>query len=487
MKFALSLVLVLVSVLFPSDAIVFSVVVGCVDQDLAFCVRQTTDDGYIVAAQSEAVDSGGTRSKNAWILKFDLTGRREWDRTLGEAKVDDAAFCIQHVRDGGYVIAGTTASWGAWYPLTWIMKLDERGDSVWSRVYEGPIVSSARSIRQTEDGGYIAAGKGGENVLKMDSLGMKEWGARIGWMFNAVEPTRDGGYILTGDSVYRPLDWGYIPALVIVKLDARGEVEWTAPGGKALPGRGWSVQQTVDGGYVVAGDSIGFESATDSFTHLQVWKLDRGGAVEWRYHGEKYSSAQSIQQTSDGGYIATGAVTDGGFGLDIPVLKLDRNGKRQWQKEHGIPGGWEYASSIHQTRDGGYIVVGQTDSYGAGHYDVWLLKLDEQGNGPVPSGISSGKNDRSGIAMPPWAHPNPMRDEITISFHVADPSYVSVSIFAVNGTMVRRLPREMRVNGLQSMQWNGRADNGDAVPAGLYLYRVEAGSQTGTGKILVIR
>ncbi len=171
----------------------------------------------------------------------------------------------------------------------------------------------------------------------------------------------------------------------ILKLDANGNVVWQKTYGGADYDHAYSIQQTSDGGYIVAGEtwsswSFGAERNGDAW----VLKLDANGNVQWqkRYGGADSDIASFIQQTSDGGYIVAGR-TDyfgaGDFDFDVWVLKLDANGNVQWQKRYGGPG-WDWASSIQQTSDGGYIVAGYTDSFGAGYFDVWVLKLDASGN-----------------------------------------------------------------------------------------------------------
>ncbi|WP_308755302.1 hypothetical protein [Candidatus Hakubella thermalkaliphila] len=116
-------------------------------------------------------------------------------------------------------------------------------------------------------------------------------------------------------------------------------------------------------------------------------KLDPTGKVLWEktYGGEDYDWAFSIQQTQDGGYIVAGYTTSFGAGdSDFYILKLDPTGKVLWEKTYGGEG-YDWASSIQQTKDGGYIVAGDTVSFGAGDYDFYILKLDPQGKtGPYP-------------------------------------------------------------------------------------------------------
>ncbi|MBT9145197.1 MAG: hypothetical protein DDT42_01067 [candidate division WS2 bacterium] len=145
-----------------------------------------------------------------------------------------------------------------------------------------------------------------------------------------------------------------------------------------------SIQQTQDGGYIVAG----YTSPLGSGGDIYLLKLDSQGKVIWEktYGGEADEWAYSIQQTLDGGYIVAGFkfIYFGVSKKDVYLLKLDSQGKVIWEKTYG--GKYDdVAYSIRQTLDGGYIVAGYTDSFGVGGYDVYLLKLDSQGKtGPYP-------------------------------------------------------------------------------------------------------
>ena len=140
-----------------------------------------------------------------------------------------------------------------------------------------------------------------------------------------------------------------------------------------------SIQQTIDGGYIVGGYTNSFGSGNFNFW---VIKLDNIGGVVWQktYGGSGSDYARSIQQTSDGGYIVGGETTSYGAGAtDLWVIKLDENGGVVWQKTFGGIA-QDYSTSIQQTSDGGFIVTGETHSFGAGGQDIWVLKLDAEGS-----------------------------------------------------------------------------------------------------------
>jgi hypothetical protein len=165
----------------------------------------------------------------------------------------------------------------------------------------------------------------------------------------------------------------------VVKLDGRGNVQWQKTYGGPGEDEARAIVPTSDGGYVMAGRTGSFGAGADD---VWVVKLDGRGNVQWQktYGGSGNDYAYAIAPTGDGGYVVVGRTGSFGAGADdVWVLKLDGQGDVQWQKTYGGSGN-DYAYAIAPTGDGGYVVVGQTFSFGDGYYDVWVLKLDAQGD-----------------------------------------------------------------------------------------------------------
>ena len=329
-----------------------------------------------------------------WVLPV---AAAQWANTYGGSS-DDYTYSIQQTSDGGYIVAGYTNSFGAGGTDVWVLKLDANGNVQWQKTYGGSSDDYAYSIQQTSDGGYIVAGytesfgAGYADVwvLKLDANGNVQWQKTYGgsgWdEAYSIQRTLDGGYIVAGwtDS----FGAGGTDAWVL-KLDANGNVQWQKTYGGSRDDYANSIQQTSDGGYIVAGWTYSFGAG---YADVWVLKLDANGNVQWQktYGGTYDDYANSIQQTSDGGYIVAGVTKSFIAGnADVWVLKLDASGNVQWQKIYGYePGDFipysrnDSANSIQQTSDGGYIVAGYTKSSGTGNADVWVLKLDS--NGKIP-------------------------------------------------------------------------------------------------------
>jgi hypothetical protein len=355
--------------------------------DEGHSVGRTADGGYIVA--------GLTRSKGAgysdvWVVRCDSIGNEIWDRTYGGQNPDGAA-AIQQTTDGGYIIIGSTWSYGAGLWDAWLVKTDPSGNELWNKTFGGPKGDLGISGQQTSDGGYIIAGSTESYasdtssndiwLIKTDPSGNESWSRTFtaqGGPSGAysVEQTRDGGYIIAGWT--EPANGQGFFDLALIKTDSSGDRTWQLTFGTDDEEWGNSVHQTADGGYVV----LGFVRTDDGNNDMWLLKTDSTGNVAWRktFDHDAVDMGNSVLQTDDGGYVLAGyAATTETFVGDAWIIRTDADGERLWDKTYGGTGSDE-AFSIVQASDGGFVVTGFTASEGAGFEDMWLFKIDSQGS-----------------------------------------------------------------------------------------------------------
>src|SRR3990167_6343532 len=357
---------------------------GGFDYDRANSIHETRDGGNIVAGETRSFSVGRI---DIWVLKLRPDGTVEWQKTYGGFDRESAE-SVQQARDGGYIVAGYTGSFGAGKGDVWILKLRADGTVEWQKTYGGANGDVAESVCETRDGGYIVAGwtrsfgAGKEDVwvLKFRADGTVEWQKTYGGGGSdegySIQQTSDGGHIVAGET--RSFGAGKEDVWVL-KLRADGTVEWQKTYGGVNVDEVRSVRQANDSGYVVAGGTRSF--GTKAFD-VWVLKLRADGTVEWQktYGGVNVDVSKSVQQTRDGGYIIAGYTMSFSIGeADIWVLKLRADGTIAWQKTYG---GVEddRANSVQQISDGRYIVAGNTGSFSAGSHDIWVLKLNSNGS-----------------------------------------------------------------------------------------------------------
>jgi len=343
--------------------------------DQASRAAQTSDGGYIVAGYTTSFGAG---SADLWIIRLDSSGRVELQKAYG-GRGADIPSSIQQTADGGYMVAGYTDSFGP--PAgSWILKLDPVGNIVWQE--KDPTIGAA-AIEQTPDGGFIVSG-GAYTILKLDSMGNRVWEKSYGRGFAySVKQTSDRGYIVAGDN---GIDGAGGLDAWIIKLDAAGSVLWQKTYGGADNDGAYSVEQTSDGGYVVAGYSGSFGGG---FTDGWVFKIDSSGSMVWQkaYGGRTqgaFSVLGSVTKTRDGGFVLAGYTSGFGAGLnDGWVFKMDETGNVQWARTFGGRG-YDAVGSVEQASDGGFIVSGylQPNPIVSASTDAFVLKLDPSGNIP---------------------------------------------------------------------------------------------------------
>jgi hypothetical protein len=341
--------------------------------DIGRSVAQTSDGGYIITGTTFSYGAG---SSDIWLVKTDASGNEEWNKTFGGESRDDG-YCVVQTTDGGYVIAGTSQSYGAGYGDIWIIKTDASGNEDWIQLVGSTSVDMGYSVIQTAEGGYTAvgtwtAGTPGYDILlvKIDAegsfLGTVSIGGSDDDYGSSIAQRTDGGYIIVGYTY----SYGEGSTDVwLVKTDAYGNIVWDKTFGGSGAEYGNDVAQTSDGGYIIAGYTNSFD----------VWliKTDASGNEEWdkTFGGVNSDEGKSVAQTADGGYIITGYTYSYGSGYgDVWLIKTDASGNEEWNKTFGGSND-DGGLSVAVTSDGGYIVTGETGSYGAGFSDVWLIKV----------------------------------------------------------------------------------------------------------------
>lgn len=313
-----------------------------------------------------------------------------WTRTFGGTNID-VGYSVRQTADSGYIIAGYTRSYGSMSGRNvWLVKTDPSGNQEWNNTFGGNNDDEAYSVRQTTDGGYIMAGytkssgAGGTDVLliKTDTAGNAVWNRTFGGAQDdeayCVQQTTDGGYIVAGATS----SFGSAGSrdVWLVKTDSSGVETWRRSlGGFGSDGARF-VQQTSDGGYVITGWTYSY--GPGSVGNAWLVRTDVSGNALWNraFGGTDVDRGYCVRQTTDGGYILTGYTSSSGAGLDdMQLIKTDSAGNAEWTKTFGGTGR-DYGYEVEQTTDGGYIIAGSTLSFGSGGDDVWLVRTDMNGD-----------------------------------------------------------------------------------------------------------
>ncbi len=450
------------------------------EYDVGKSVVQTIDGGFVVTGHSESFGEGDA---DIYLIKTDSGGDTLWTRTYGGTESDYSNSVVQ-TGDGGYIIAGSTHSFGEGEVNIYLLKVDASGDTLWTRTYGGAGGESGLSVQETSDGGYIITGSTssyGEGyhdvyLIKTDSSGdtlwtkaYGGWDWEIGW---SVQETSDGGYVIAGTT--HSFGEGDLD-VYLLKTDANGDTLWTKTFGGAEADRAYSITQTAEDGYLIAGITRSF--GVDE-TDVYLIKTDAGGDSLWTrtYGGIGYDVGLSIRQTSNGRFIITGFTNSHNeVNYDIYVIKIDADGDTLWTKMYG-GAETDQGYSVTQTADGGYLVAGATRSFGQGNYDVYLIRLtadqtDMEDSNALPIIFSLHQN-----------HPNPFNVSTIILYSLPEAADVTIKIYDILGRRVETLIRKQQPAGYHQVIWDGREK-----PSGVYFVRLEAGGRSENVKMVLLK
>ena len=364
--------------------VVWQKVYGGNNIDKAYAITNTKDGGFIVVGETKSFGNGGS---DVYIMKIDDKGNKLWQRTYG-GKKDDKAYAIIGMEDGGFIVAGSRKSFGNGWSDVYLVKIDEYGNKIWEKTYGGKRNDKANAITQTKDGGFIVAGckksfdsgKSDVYLIKIDEYGNKIWektyGGKRNDKANAITQTEDGGFVVAGDTESCSNGWSDV---YLIKIDENGSMVWEKTYGGKKNDKANAITQTEDGSFIVAGDT---ESFSNGWSDAYLIKIDENGSMVWEktYGGKNGDVVETIAKTEDGGFIVAGN-TDSftNYGWDVYIIKIDKKGNMLWQKAHGGSKD-DKAYAITQTEDGGFVIAGDTKSFGNGKSDVYLVKIDKNGN-----------------------------------------------------------------------------------------------------------
>lgn len=306
---------------------IFKAVFGGKQKDGGKAVVKTTDGNFLAVGYSESFTKYGDR--DMYIVKFSPKGKKIWSKTFGGER-DDEAYDVVATGNGGALVVGYTESFGHGSKDAYVLFVDKNGKKIWSKFLGGEDDDEAKSVALTKGGFYVAGytesfGHGGKDffLLKYSGKGklqfVKAYGGDDDDIINSVTATKDGGCVIAGSTSSFESKHGDID---IIRYSAKGKMQWHK--------------------------IYGFKSK------------------EW---------ANSVIQMANGGFLVAGTTKSFGFGdFDFYLLQLNDKGSSQWANVYG-GGDKDIAHKVIALKDGGYLIVGHTESYGSGDEDFMELKL----------------------------------------------------------------------------------------------------------------
>ncbi len=449
---------------------------------------QQTAEGDLFALGSTY--SYGNGSFDIYLLRTDSLGNSLSSKTFGGAGTE-YGYDIHKTSDGGFIIVGSTKSYGAGERDVYLIKVDATGEFLWSKTFGGIADDEGRSVRQTSDNGFIICGgtysfgSGYQDVymIKTDPYGnlvwQKTYGGTGGESGMAVRQMSDGGYMVVGST--GSFGEGY-SSVYVVRTNAAGDSLWARTYGGARADYGYSLERTLDGGVIIAGATASYGvGASDAY----LIKLDPYGDVEWEntYGGVDDDRAYSVKQIPSGDFILAGNTLSFSSTYDVYVVRTNPVGTATWTRNYGGPES-DYCETVFRDIYNNIVLVGRSFSYTAGGSDIYVLNL--QGDPPtdvfdpvagvLPSSYQLAQN-----------YPNPFNMSTVIEFSLTRRSSVVLSIYNILGQCVRRWADESLPAGIYSFEWDGTNESGATVASGVYLYSLRTETASETKKMVLLK
>lgn len=358
---------------------------GGSEVDKGYDIKQMQDKGYIIVG--ETYSFGDDEFGDVYLIKTDSSGNLKWEKTFGghsEFWGEDWGSSVQQTQDKGCIITGSTQSFNdTIYRDVYLIKTDSSGNLQWQKTFGGIYEDVGNSVQQTIDKGYIITGctqsfndsiEGDVYLIKTDSLGNLQWQKTFGGSGEdagfSIQQTNDKGYIVIGKKEISDISYAYL-----IKTDSLGNYKWEKTFGGCESKCGtYSGLQTVDKGYIITGLTV---QGNQKYTDVYLLKTDSLGNIQWEktFGGNKGDYGNFIQQTKDKGYIIVGETQFlNNNKWDVYLIKTDSLGNLQWQLSEGAAG-YDEGHAVQQTQDGGYIIVGEYFKTSEEDKDVYLIKI----------------------------------------------------------------------------------------------------------------
>ncbi len=443
--------------------------------DVCQWLEETSDGGFIMAGYSRI--SGATWS-DILLVRVNNTGDVLWTNTCENPTHGANANCVKEDYNSGFVIAGVI-NHSATLRNAWIIKTDNYGDTLWTYTYGDNRNAEAFNISCTSDSGYIITGfkyipgkSGDVFLLKLDHNGEFEWEQTFGGSSYQegyiVQQTTDGGYMVAGsDDV-----WGRGYDYLLIKTDTSGIFEWSKTYGGNQYDHCTSAQQTYDGGYILFGRSDSHYPNSD----LAV-KTNSMGDTLWTkiFRRSAHDIGWSVDQTTDSGFIFGGYTNNPAKLDDFWFVRTNADGDTLWMKSVGY-GGDQRGYCVLQTGDGGYILAGTSHQASSLGEDFYVVKLQASFTGInnshiIPNVLNLRQN-----------YPNPFDKSTKISWSQAVPAKIILKVYDFSGREISLLVNQAMLPGNHEVVFNTAG-----LAPGIYLYQIQINGLAESKKMILIK
>ncbi len=470
-----------------AQQIKFRDVLGNTGYDYGMSAQQTFDNGYIVCGSTTSVGSGNT---DVYIIKTDSLGKPVNERFFGGMYVDQGT-CIKQTADSGYVILGYTNDLGAGGYDIYVLKIDAKLNPLWKKTYGGADWDFGNSIKQTTDGGYIilgstySYGNGDEDYYliktdaKGDTLWTKTYGGKEREEGKSVIQTSDGGYAFTGYSLSLGDSLGQF---YTVKTNATGDVTWVNQFGGPELDKANDIIELHAGGFIVCGETQSFGAGKSDGILVEL--STNGISGRTTMIGDKEDdNLISVVERVDGRIMYAGITNSYGYKTgkgDIYFGMMNKDWTFNMSTTFGSLSK-ETVNSMAATSDKGAIICGSTNGFRNLLEDIYLIKTDSSGiSAPLETVILTSVDELQKNAIQNVSvFPNPAQGIAYLEITTTSGHPLTLQLMDVTGRMLKQ-------EIISSIPTNGTVPlTVSELASGIYFIKITSGESTFSKRIVV--
>jgi hypothetical protein len=429
----------------------------------AVSMTKTSDECYLITGRFDQ----GTNNGEIWTLKVDSRGDTIWTRKYGKEWNDEGLF-VKETSDGNYLVYGSLVY--TYLPYLYdrrniLLKYDPNGNLIWFDLASGPGQFCFTSL---ESGIVIAdvAGSGLALTNKSDTdsiLWQKIYSIPLNFRHFKIVSSADNGYACVGSQIVgiqSPVN-----TICLIKTNAVGDTLWTRTYNQ---GYGKGLGLTIDGGFIICG-----AKEQDQNTDGIALKVDSIGDTTWtRTIPMSWGSLNDVKQTSDSGFIFIGDSYRG-----IELVKTDFSGVVEWSRF--IVGDRAYCIEI--ANDGGYVFLGRTSSLGSGGLDIFLVKTDQYGRVKIPTTLPNYRNSKVDAELLK-IYPNPMNNHAIIQYSLISREHVRIMLYSIVGQKIKTIYEGVKNSGDHTLQFTS-----EGLSSGIYVIELRSINLIYREKVLILK
>jgi len=460
-----------------------------------FC--KSAGNGFVLAGYTYSFDA---EKSDAYFVKTDAQGDMEWTSQIDCGGWESINAISLGLDESGYIAVGHTTANQSFDLL--ILKLDENGNELWRKIYGGDGFDTAEALCKTDSGYMICGttssfGYGEDDIYLVnidssgDTLWTKTYGSTKSDLGRSIIPTSDGNFLITGATgLYDApgTTTGHNREIDVIKINPDGEILlentfWIMSTHQNSYDEGFDICESVRGGYIIAGST---SKHAGELMDACVVKIDEDLALEWKkvfefenFYDYGYALAESPTTKH---IFLTGTCenksTNTFNAFSVCMDSLGHEVARKVNEDDNSQSGRD----IILGENGEVFIAGYTSSSGSnGGKDFLMLKLNAE------LAIDNDFTDKKALLAGVRNYPNPFNPNTTITFELEKDSTLNIDIFNVKGEKIKALFRGKLEKGSQNITWNGKDDNNKQVSSGIYFYKIKADEECFVRKALMVK